>query len=418
MDKIPQASSVRRCLIQRRLRLSATLRGGLVTTIVAITMLGPCAENSSQWRAFSQEKRPLGVTIVRGRVTNEKGEPLANAEVWLPREPVKTKSDAQGKFRVTLPGITQPRAIFIVAAKTASDPRAKGLTGAGRWIQVVPGAVTDADLTLNSPLYLAGTVRDEHGLPISGVSIHADTTSPNNSIGARASTTTWSDGAFELVKYSLKARLVEDVDGPKRALTFSHPDYVEVAICDPYSLTPGQRQALRIVLKTGHRVTGKVLDAEGKPVPNLTIRATAGAMTRRKAVDTDEHGQFALQGLPDGPSVITTVDVRIKQNARTALTLSGDQKDLTIRLQPMRIASNLKTYTVLGMSLTDVTRELRTAYDLPNQAGAFVIDPGKSSDHVSHHVAEGYVFSAVGDKRVRSVREFVAQILASATGDD
>jgi hypothetical protein len=98
--------------------------------------------------------------------------------------------------------------------------------------------------------------------------------------------------------------------------------------------------------------------------------------------------------------------------------LSGDQKDLTIRLQPMRIPNDLKTYTVLGMSLTDATRELRTAYDFPNQVGALVIDPGKSSDHVSHHVAEGYVFSAVGDKRVRSVREFVGQVLGSAKGDD
>jgi PDZ domain len=413
--------------VTHRLIFPTVLRGTFVATIVALALRALCAGEADQSGVVGQDRRgpEFGPTVVRGRVTDEKGKPLADALVCVSVDLAAVavhpaadgRSDANGGFRILIPGITQPKAIYIVAMKRLSGRRAQGSTGGGRWIQVAPGTVSNADLILNAPLYLAGTVVNEHGKPIFDVRITADTRSPKNAVGAVASTRSGSDGSFELVHYSLKSDPVEDIDGQKTALTFFHPDYVEVAIGDPYSLTSRQREALRIVLKTGHKVSGKVFDAAGQPVRNLTIKATGDAMTHRKFAEMDKHGQFMLQGLPDGPTVITTVDLRIKQSARVPLVLSGDQSDLAIRLQPMRIPKDLKAYTVFGMSLTDVTRELRSAYDLPNEPGVLVLDPGANPKCVSHHLAGGYVFSSIGEKRVRSVRELLAEILANVARD-
>ena len=46
------------------------------------------------------------------------------------------------------------------------------------------------------------------------------------------------------------------------------------------------------------------------------------------------------------------------------ITLKGDKLDLEIRLKPIELPADLKTYPVLGMQLADVTPELRSTYDL------------------------------------------------------
>ena len=81
--------------------------------------------------------------------------------------------------------------------------------------------------------------------------------------------------------------------------------------------------------------------------------------------------------------------------------------------------ADLKTYAVLGMQLADVTPELKSAYDLYHERGAFILDPGKDSDRLKiGRLAEGYTFWMVGNKRIGSVREFVNQILAETAGRD
>ena len=72
---------------------------------------------------------------------------------------------------------------------------------------------------------------------------------------------------------------------------------------------------------------------------------------------------------------------------------------------------------MLGMQLADVTPELKSAYDLFNDRGALILDPGKDSDRLKiGQLAEGYVFWMVGNKRIGSVREFVNRLLAETAG--
>ena len=85
---------------------------------------------------------------------------------------------------------------------------------------------------------------------------------------------------------------------------FFHPDYIDRRIEDVYALAPKEREALRIVLETGHKVTGTVFDVAGKPVPNAMIKAIRKDGTHRKATMTDANGKFALRGLSEGLTML------------------------------------------------------------------------------------------------------------------
>jgi hypothetical protein len=101
------------------------------------------------------------------------------------------------------------------------------------------------------------------------------------------------------------------------------------------------------------------------------------------------------------------------------MALNADKDDLVVRLRTIPMPANLPKHAVLGMQLTDVTPELKTAYDLWLDRGALILDPGKDSDRLEiGDLAEGYTFWIVGEKRVGSVREFVDRILAETAGKD
>ncbi len=200
---------------------------------------------------------------------------------------------------------------------------------------------------------------------------------------------------------------------------FFHPDYIEQGIGDVYGLAPQEREALRIVLDTGYKVTGTVFDVAGKPVPNAMIKFTRQDGNDRKATMTDAGGKFAVRGLRKGLTSFSARALDIKQKIHLPMAIKSDKTDLEVRLKAISLPTDLKQYAVLGMQLTDVTPDLKSAYDLFFDRGALVLDPGKDSDRLNvGRLAEGYLFWMVGNKRVGSVREFVNQILIETGGQD
>ena len=177
---------------------------------------------------------------------------------------------------------------------------------------------------------------------------------------------------------------------------------------------------MRIVLETGHKVTGTVFDVAGKPVPNAMIKATRKDGTHRKATMTDANGKFTLRGLSKGLTKLIARALDIKQKISAADGCSTAIKnDLDVRLQTIPFPADLKNYAVLGMQLADVTPELKSAYDLFLERGALILDPGKNSDRLKiGRLEEGYSFFMVGNKRIGSVREFVGQILTETDGQN
>ncbi len=165
----------------------------------------------------------------------------------------------------------------------------------------------------------------------------------------------------------------------KGVVYFSHPDYIDRHIEDVYAIQPKQREARSVVLGTGYKLTGTALDLAGKPVPKAMIRATRKDRTHRKATLTDANGKFTLGGLSEGLTMLTARAPEIRQQTYLPKAVKSDQNDVEIRLKPIEWPADLKTHTVLGMLLADVTPELKSTYDLFGERGALVLDPGKDS---------------------------------------
>jgi hypothetical protein len=203
----------------------------------------------------------------------------------------------------------------------------------------------------------------------------------------------------------------------KGIIAFTHPNYSEFVVKDVEAIESDRQRELWIVLPTGFKLTGTVVDADGKPVPKAMIEATLISGTRRKATVTDANGKFSLSGLTGGSSTINAGALPIKQRARISLVLEGDKEGLEVRLQPMVLPADLKRYNLLGMQLADVTPELKAIYDLHQARGVVIVDPGQDSDRLNiGELAEGYTFWLVGSKRITGVREFVDQLLAETGG--
>src|SRR5437588_315189 len=90
---------------------------------------------------------------------------------------------------------------------------------------------------------------------------NSDRSGPPRSRGSIEMTASHPDGSFELFCYPVRTDAL--VATRKGTISFSHPDYVDTQIEDAYALPPEGRTGLLVVLPTGHKLAGTVLDAAG-----------------------------------------------------------------------------------------------------------------------------------------------------------
>lgn len=421
----------------RATRLSA-LSGMLVAGFAALPLAVAFAADASPTSLTASADQPSEkgrAAILRGRVTDEAGAPLAGVRVRVAipatdmrfvdvhRELVdgpdvahrlmEARTDANGAYRLEIPGITGPTKVSL-DAMTPGYRRLVGTLmfgGDPNEFEVKPGAETEAPLKLKPSLYFRGTVVDEQGKPIAEASVSANA-AVGGGTGGIERTVTNPDGSFELFCYPEKRP--GNVPGLGRGIVlFSHPDYIDNQVEDIYTLAPKDRKSVQVVLRTGYKVTGTVIGRTGKPVPHATVKVARNNWGHEKATLPDASGKFVLRGLSGGPSVLKARSLEFKQKADVPLTLDGDKLDLVVRLKPIVVPGGIKTYSVLGMKLADVTPELKSAYDLWNDRGAFILDPGPNPGRLKiGNLTEGDVFWMVGDRRIGSVREFVDRLLA------
>ena len=424
-----------RMLTQGRTNRLSALSAVLVAGLVAVPLVVAFAADPEQTSKSSPTDKQTGgaqTAILRGRVTDEAGAPLANVRVRVaipgadmrfvdsstPHKQLEAKSNTKGDYRLELPDITKSTTISIDAMKPGYRRLVGTLMSGGdaKSVEVAPGTTAEASLILKPALYFAGVVVDEEGKPIPAVTIGANASFARGSGGVER-TASNSDGSFELFNYSVKP--FDDGGASKGLVFFFHPDYIDRRIEDVYAIAPNEREALRIVLATGHEVTGTVIDLNGRPVSNAIVKAVGEGWSHRKATLTDANGKFALRGLGEGQTTLSARALDIKQKVSMPVALNGDQNDLEVRLKGISLPAVLKQHAVLGMQLADVTPQLKSAYDLYFDRGAVILDPGKDSDRLKiGRLAEGYCFWMVGQKRIGSVREFVNQILTEAAGQD
>ncbi len=406
----------------------------LSAVLVALSLAVAAGQDQTSKPASKDQKAASQAAILRGRVTDLAGAPLAGARVRVvipaadmrfvdastPDRRLETQSDAQGDYRIELTGIAKRTKVSIDAMKPGYERLVGTLMSGGdaRSLDVEPGAVAETfPLRLKPALHFAGVVVDERGKPIPGVQISANAAFDRGSGGIER-TATGSDGSFELFNYPLKPFAPRG--GPSRGIVFfSHPDHIDLRIEDIYTIAVKEREALRVVLETGQKLAGTVVDIAGKPVPNATVKAVLKDGTHGKGTTTDAAGKFTLRGLSKGLTALSARSLEIKQKTLAPIAVRGDRDDLVLRLRAISLPADLKPRGVLGMQLADVTPELKSAYDLFQPRGALILDPGQDSDRLEiGPMAEGYVFWIVGEKRIGGVREFVDQILAETAGQD
>ncbi len=419
-------------LAQRRATRLGAFGGMLVAGFAALPLAAVFAAEPDPADGPTEKGR---AAILRGRVTDEGGAPLADVRVraaipaidmrfvdvgrglvdgpQVPCKLMETRTDANGSYRLEIPGITGPTKVSL-DAMTPGYRRLVGTLMSGgdpRTFDVKPGAEVEASLKLKPSLYFRGTVVDEQGKPISGASVSANASYVTVSGGIER-TATGRDGSFELFCYSEK--LPDIGQGAGRGLVyFIHPDYVHGQIDNIYTVALKDRESLRIVLRTGYKVTGTVLGRTGKPVPHAMVMAGRKDLGHERSTQTDANGKFVLRGLSGGPSVLKARSLEFKQKAEVPMALDGDRVELVVRLKPIVVPGGVKTYSVLDMKLADVTPALKSAYDLWNDRGAFILDPGPNPGRLKiGDITEGDVFWMVGNQRIGSVREFVDRLLA------
>jgi Carboxypeptidase regulatory-like domain len=409
---------------------SAAMVFGLIAFPLAVAFaVGPEREG----QAAPQAQQPAGapVAVLRGRVTTKAGAPLPGVRVRVAvpaadmrfvdastdHKRLETISGVDGDYRLEIPGIANRTSISIDAMMPGFRRLVGTLMAGGdaRKVDVEPGGAVEANLALEPARYFRGIVVDEQGRPIPSVHVGAYLLIGRGTGGVEI-TASGPDGSFELFNYPADPNAFGGQAG-KGNVKFSHPDYIEFKVEDIDAIEPGRRTDLRIVLPTGHKVTGTLLDAAGKPVPKAMVEATLDPGLHRKATLTDSNGHFTLRGLGGGPTTFNARGMDIRQKIRLSMALDGDKDGLQLRLQPITWPADLKKHAVLGMQLADVTPELKSAYDLRQDRGALILDPGQDSDRLKiGELAEGYLFWLVGDKRIGGVREFVDQILAETGG--
>ncbi len=84
---------------------------------------------------------------------------------------------------------------------------------------------------------------------------------------------------------------------------------------------PGSEVDLgRVVLSAGHRVVGRVVDEEGRPVPPARVVAAGD----RFETTTDAEGRFALDGVPEGVVGVGVAAEGYEEHAGQAIVRGGD----------------------------------------------------------------------------------------------
>lgn len=211
----------------------------------------------------------------------------------------ETQSDAGGRF-VIENVVPQDYVIELRAA----DYGQTGLNvppGFRKRITVVEGKTTEVEFTeVRRPIEVLGTVL-RSGMPAHGLSVQAQ---PANGDDRGEGSTTDRDGRFALV-----------VDGPGEYTFYVLADLGSYTFVDR---TIPDQDVVEIALEVpGGALTGRVLDAEGRPLANVPVTVVlSGEVERRlmyrehhRTTETNRDGMFELSLLVPGSYTIRAPDL-------------------------------------------------------------------------------------------------------------
>ena len=240
-----------------------------------------------------------------GRVVDAAGRPAAEVKIvlfqqtYLDQQEATTNKEGRFEIRHLSPGTYM---------LTAYHPERTGLEMLAVEIPPAPPSVDLGDLKLPADGAIEGRVTDSRGKPVEGAEV--DITAANElgfggslnlsggdwegQPGLR-SVRTGPDGSFR----APGLKIGESFDVRAR-----HPDHAEATVAGVEVPT---REPVRIELKSGHRLTGRVVDTQGEPVAGASLtwlergQGIAGFFGSPRPLGvTDSEGRFQASGLPAG----------------------------------------------------------------------------------------------------------------------
>lgn len=227
---------------------------------------------------------------LRGRVRDERGEPLAGARLLLGAELPPWVRELDGSFVPERPPLwatsAEDGSFAFEGAPLGRAPLVVRARGAAPWsgeVEVLERGAPELELTLAREARVVGRVVDAAGEPRS-LQVGAG---PE---GLLAGVTGWSgtDGRFELVGVATGTVEVWARDGAEMARA-------------ELELAPGETATWNARLEHRPRIRGRVLDARGLPAGGLTVVAVWPEQRemRSRSQPTDAEGRFELGPLEE-----------------------------------------------------------------------------------------------------------------------
>ena len=272
-------------------------------------------------------------------------------------------------------------------------------------VSLKPGRETHVTIRLRPHLYVAGTVVDDLGDPVPGVTVTASDTD-DDSTAYIAFAKTDQQGRFEVFDF--------ESEGRRRAnLTFEHREYLETAVPDCRKLAVEERASLRIVMHRGLRVEGTVWDAHGSPAPGVLIEVLSSASQRLTAGRADKGGNFVIEGVPRGLVRYRAIDIERQQKASMEAELHADSSGLDIEMKQLELPP-AKSHTLLDLGFVTISPALRSAYELTDRSGVMVQKGSSASGFMRlGGLRSGDCMLSVGGQDISTVEEAVGAILKS-----
>ena len=248
-----------------------------------------------------------------GIVIGPDGNPVAGAKISVqdPMGMLRTMmgggvssaiSDAEGSF--TLTGLRKGAPVRVIA--THRD------FGSSKVASIKAG--DEAKLELTKPLTLKGVVLDTQNMPIAGARVQVARVTEQQS-GMGMMTGPGQGGATSVrpgVSDAQGRYTIRNAPPGKLKVTWEHRDYAPTNRTIDVAPGTAEFDLGRTELDAGNSLEGIVVDAEGKPVPGVSVNAnfdySGGSRVNLETEDgrmhgnttTDEAGRFAIRGLRAG----------------------------------------------------------------------------------------------------------------------
>jgi hypothetical protein len=259
---------------------------------------------------------------VEGAVTSTRGPRLAGVRVAIRGGNTQSVSDPTGAYLLEFePGGSE------LALRFSADGYREREVALGPLSQAAAPIRLDVQLEPAPGAVLSGTLTTERGAPLAGERLQLQ--SPVSS--ARYVGVSGADGRFSIPGIEPGAGYYLTVRPQSAFADFDR--LVEVGE-DGLALDIELRE-----LKTG-RLTGRLVDAGGRPIPNLELSIVSGqAQARSFAIRTDADGRFRADGVPTGhlsfltsaPESLVVGGILLRPGGEADVLLRADWGDGALR---------------------------------------------------------------------------------------